>query len=126
MTREEIAELAEGYDELLLADGFEDAFVGIAERCGSKAVAVYDYELAVRALTDRDGMSEEEAREYLDFNVLGAYVGETTPWFITTSRQGPGSHPSRTSICAMRCTSVFTPGSCPARSDAAALCSIAT
>jgi hypothetical protein len=32
---------------------------------------------------ERDGMSETEAEEYLHFNVLGAYVGEQTPWFVT-------------------------------------------
>jgi hypothetical protein len=28
-------------------------------------------------------MSETEAEKYLHFNVLGAYVGEQTPWFVT-------------------------------------------
>ena len=87
MTREELVEsLSEslsGYEDILLADGFEDAFVGIAERCGSQPVAVYDYEKAVQVMVQRDGATEEEAREYLDFNVLGGYVGEQTPWFIT-------------------------------------------
>jgi len=31
---------------------------------------------------NRDGMSYEEAIEYFDFNVTGAYVGEHTPMFI--------------------------------------------
>jgi hypothetical protein len=27
-------------------------------------------------------MSHDEAQEYMDFNVLGAYVGEETPIFL--------------------------------------------
>lgn len=84
MTRDDIAALASDHDfEVLLADGFEDAFIGFAERCSSSPVAVYDYANAVKILVNRDGMSEEEAEEYLQFNVLGAYVGEQTPWFVT-------------------------------------------
>jgi hypothetical protein len=85
MTREEISSLADEHDleDVLLADGFEDAFIGFAERCAAKPVAVYDFAKAVDALVKRDGMSEEEAEEYLHFNVLGAYVGEQTPWFVT-------------------------------------------
>ncbi len=30
-----------------------------------------------------DGMSEEEAEEFFDYNQLGSYVGEQTPCFIT-------------------------------------------
>jgi hypothetical protein len=29
-------------------------------------------------------MTREEAEEYMDFNVLGAYMGEGTPVFILT------------------------------------------
>ena len=83
MTREEIEELVGDDEEVLLADGFEDAFLGLAERCGSEPVAVYDYAKAVRILMDRDGMTEEDAEEWMGFNVLGAYVGPQTPWFLT-------------------------------------------
>jgi len=29
-------------------------------------------------------MTEDEAREYFDFNTIGAWYGETTPCFIRT------------------------------------------
>ena len=88
MTRDDISQLSleHGVEDALLADGFEDAFIGFAERCASKPVAVYDYANAVKILVDRDGMDETEAEEYLQFNILGAYVGEQTPWFITVRR----------------------------------------
>ena len=86
MTRDEIDALAEqsGFEGVLLADGFDEAFIGFAERCASQPVAVYDFRNAVKILVERDGMDESEAEEYLHFNVLGAYVGEQTPWFITS------------------------------------------
>ena len=67
-------------NECLLANGFEDALIGITE--GMNAVAVYDYESCVHILISRWIMSYEEAVEYMDFNVTGAYVGEKTPVFV--------------------------------------------
>ena len=66
-------------NECLLADGFEDALIGITE--GMNPVAVYDYESCVHILTERD-MSYGAAVAYMDFNVTGAYVGEKTPVFV--------------------------------------------
>jgi len=33
-------------------------------------------------LMTRDGMSYEEAREFYEFNIVGAYVGPGTPVFV--------------------------------------------
>lgn len=68
--------------DILLADGFESALVGVGQRCGQPDLAVYSIPLALGILVDRDGMSLDEAREYLDFNVLGAWVGDRTPIWI--------------------------------------------
>tara|TARA_R110001592_G_scaffold82565_2_gene244456 strand:+ start:111 stop:368 length:258 start_codon:yes stop_codon:yes gene_type:complete len=66
--------------EILLADGFDDAFIGIGQQF-SKFMAVYDKLKCIEILSDQ-GMSEEEAEEYMDYNVTGAYMGENTPVFI--------------------------------------------
>ena len=72
-----------GEDEyILLADGFDDAFVGIGRQFG-KPMAVYDRFECIEHLI-KDGMTEEEAEEYFQFNVEGAYVGENTPIFLET------------------------------------------
>lgn len=83
MTRDELRELvAEENPEAFLADGFEEAFVGFARRCGQPTLVVYDIDKCVEVLMRRDGMSYEEAHEYLEFNSIGAWVGENTPvWF---------------------------------------------
>lgn len=75
------ADLADENPEALLADGFEDAFVGYTVNHHHPVVAVYDYEHCVEILT-QDGMSEEDAMEYLSFNTLGAYVGPHGPLFV--------------------------------------------
>jgi|TARA_R110001632_G_scaffold43679_2_gene110854 hypothetical protein len=66
---------------LLTADGFEDAFVGVGRQF-TKPVAVYDREKCIEVLVARDGMSMDEAEEYFEYNVQGAYVGEDTPIFM--------------------------------------------
>jgi hypothetical protein len=73
--------LDDNYPEqpLLMADGFEEAFVGVATQFNNP-IAVFDRQKCIEILM-RD-MSEEEAYEYFSFNVEGAYVGESTPAFI--------------------------------------------
>jgi len=76
--------VADNAEEILLADGFEEAFMGLASRFGfDQPVAAYDYEKCIDILVTRDGMDREEAEEYFGFNVIGAWVGELTPIFIT-------------------------------------------
>tara|TARA_Y100001937_G_scaffold13157_1_gene17218 strand:+ start:15215 stop:15436 length:222 start_codon:yes stop_codon:yes gene_type:complete len=64
------------------ADGFDQAIIGYARIAGRENVIAYDYWKCIDILRKRDGMSEEEAIEYMEFNVIGAYVGELTPAFI--------------------------------------------
>ena len=68
---------------ILKADGFDNAVIGTSV-LGSRGetVIVYDYSKCVEILMFRDGMTDEEAIEYMDFNVVGAYMGEGTPIFM--------------------------------------------
>ena len=68
-------------DNILLADGFDAALIGTGERCGQPTLAVYDREKCIEVLQGQ-GMSYDEAQEYFDFNVVGAWVGEQTPIFV--------------------------------------------
>jgi hypothetical protein len=74
--------LAEIDPDMMLADGFERAIVGVASRCAMKHVVVYDRAKCIDILVERDGLSYEEAVEHFDFNVAGSYVGERTPLFL--------------------------------------------
>ena len=81
--RQEIDEWVDdnfGDATVLMADGFEEAFLGVGI-CFNKYVSIFDYEKCLRKLR-KDGLSIEEAREYMEFNVTGAYVGERTPAFL--------------------------------------------
>jgi hypothetical protein len=72
--------------ELLQADGFDEAIVGYAEVWTDKGrgiVMAYDRDKCIDVLMERDGMDRDEAVEYFEFNVAGAYVGEMTPCFVT-------------------------------------------
>ena len=71
-----------GDDEVLaFADGHDDAIVGVADREGV-TVVVYDARLILDALRTRDGMDRDEAQEFFEFNIAGAWIGEQTPIFL--------------------------------------------
>jgi len=78
-----LQELLNSYDtDMMTFDGFDEAIIGVSERYGSPPVIAYDIEKCIQVLMDRDGMSYEDAKEYIDFNVMGAWIGEGTPTFI--------------------------------------------
>lgn len=70
-----------GDEDLMFLDGHDDAIIGVAERDGGFLV-VYDQAKILRKLCRRDGMEWEEAEEFFDFNVAGAWMGEQTPIFL--------------------------------------------
>jgi hypothetical protein len=85
MNQELLEALGEINPEALLADGLEDAFIGYTVNHHIPHVAVYDIDKCIEVLVTRDGMTHEDADEYLSFNTLGAYVGENGPIFIRTA-----------------------------------------
>ena len=83
MTHEEVrAWVAEQNEEALFADGYEEAIIGVAERCGQPTLVVYDGDKCIQILQERDGMSEDDAAEFFSFNTLGSWAGENTPLFL--------------------------------------------
>jgi hypothetical protein len=67
--------------EMLMADGFDDALIGYAHSPGRGYTAVYDAERCIQILVAQ-GMSEDEAGEFFEFNTEGAWVGNGTPVFL--------------------------------------------
>ena len=63
-------------EEFLLADGFDEAIIGVDK----DLIICYDQEKCIEILSK--DMSYEEASEYFWFNTVGAYVGDKTPKFI--------------------------------------------
>ncbi|MBC8395075.1 MAG: hypothetical protein H8E05_00095 [Bacteroidetes bacterium] len=83
----------EQMNDILLADGFEEAFMGVVEGFGVAPKACYDSKKCLDILVERDGMDLGEALEYMNFNVVGAYVGEYTPVFIFPFDEEWDKHP---------------------------------
>ena len=68
------------------AEGLDEALIGTAFRIDLGEILVYDYDKCVDIFMDINGWTEDEAIEWVDFNVVGAYVGEGTPIFVKLSR----------------------------------------
>ena len=83
MTKEELLEecgdlIGDGV-ELVTVDGYDDAILGI----DSKSYRViYDADEMVEILMEAENMEEEEALEYLDYNVFNAWIGDQTPIYM--------------------------------------------
>lgn len=59
-------------------DGLDDAIVGIGQTNYSDQLVVYSYEKIIEVLV-RQGMEQEEAIDYADFNIIGMHIGEGQP-----------------------------------------------
>jgi len=74
-------------DKILLADGFDDAFIGVGDNAEGNPVAIYSIEKCLDILAEQFKDQEDpqgEAIDYFEFNVRCSYVGEFTPMFINT------------------------------------------
>ncbi len=75
-------------DALLVADGLDSAIIGVtAYQPGRPQAVVYDYERCVAHFIAQ-GMTDEDAREWMEFNVVGAWHGEQTPIYLITPAPG--------------------------------------
>lgn len=78
-TRDEVEEwLTDENPEALFMDGFDDAIVGVVKRHTKDTLVCYSYDKMVQKLI-QDGMTEEEAVEYISFNIECAYHGDHQP-----------------------------------------------
>lgn len=83
MTPEQLIEyIDQSEEQFLKPDGFEDCLVGLVQGFGGEETLAYDQDKIIEKL-QADGMSFEEAIEYFEFNIIGAYVGAKTPVYIT-------------------------------------------
>ena len=77
-------------EEALLADGFEDAFLGMCEVFGRPPLATYDRDKCIEIIiesSESSGLTDEEAydeaEEFFEFNVAGSWGGDNTPVYMT-------------------------------------------
>ena len=67
-------------NDLLKMDGFDEAIIGEVLRFSDRFL-IYDHKKVLEILMQQ-GMTEDEASEYWEFNQVGAWVGRTTPGFL--------------------------------------------
>ena len=82
LNREQINEYLENIgDSALLIDGADDALIGFTNHGNSPLLAVYEYDKLVDVFMN-DGMTYEDAVEWVDFNIVGAWLGDQTPIIV--------------------------------------------
>ena len=79
LSREDCAEWDE---DMLFADGFDEALIGVTSTPNVRAV--YSIEQMIRLLMEKDNMTHLEAIEHLEYNTFSAYYGDKTPIYIKT------------------------------------------
>ena len=89
---DQINEFAEELDEDLLFLGieprdFEEAIIGIVHRFGANPIVSYDYDKVIKIFENqfKESGSEDpyqDAIEWVDFNLIGAWDGDDTPCFV--------------------------------------------
>lgn len=70
---------------MIKLDGYDEAVIGPAMVWvgrGRVEVVVYDAEKIREILMERDGMDMEGAREFIEFNIEGAYMGKDGPVLV--------------------------------------------
>ena len=84
MNRKDIEDLySDDEPEIMFADGYDKAIAGVVWD-GERTRVVYKTEGILKILMERDEMSYDEAAEFFDFNVAGAYMGVYTPLYMET------------------------------------------
>jgi len=93
MTREEVLELI---DEAIFYDGLDEAIIGVCDRI-NLSVTAYDREKCIEILANDFEINDEDleegetienakyqmAIEHFEYNIIGGWIGENTPVFIT-------------------------------------------
>lgn len=65
-------------EEALKADGFDDCVIGV----DMTGCIVYDADRMIRKIMKEIKSDYDTAREYFEYNIAGAYVGDFTPIYI--------------------------------------------
>jgi hypothetical protein len=77
----DIHEFAEG---AVILDGLNEAIIGIVEEFGNGPRILYSKPKILNILCERDLMTQSEAEEFYDYNILGLYAGEQNAVFLIT------------------------------------------
>ena len=72
------------FEGITLVDGHDNAILGIGESCGGVPRLVYSRYKVIENLQDTGIEDYDDAQEFFESNIAGAYVGESTPIFLAS------------------------------------------
>jgi hypothetical protein len=78
-------------EDALKFDGLDDAIIGVTNRTDRPGIVdllVYDYEKIVQIISDDQELSRADAIDFVEFNIVGAWMGPGTPVVIHTNSAG--------------------------------------
>jgi hypothetical protein len=80
-------QIAQDYPDLLVLepDYFDSAIIGLAQRIGMDVIC-YDKEKVLELLCVKEEMTYEDAIEHFEYNIIGSWVGDTTPVFLSYTK----------------------------------------
>ena len=66
---------------MLKLEGYDQAAIGVVERCGEDPLICYDYEKLIKIImeTSEPKSSYRDAQDFVDFNIAGSAAGPGTP-----------------------------------------------
>jgi len=83
-------ELPDYVGEILCMPEYGDAVVGMMTRFGQhNRVLIYDRRKVLEILVRDSGMTEEDAEDFFEFNIIGTWLGDATPAFVDLVKDWP-------------------------------------
>ena len=86
MTRQDIFDTYPGGSQDLVflePEYFDKAIIGVAQRMDNIFAVCYSEPTIIRLLQEHEGMNQDEAVEWFNFNTFGAFLGlENSPIFV--------------------------------------------
>ena len=69
-------------ENAVLLTGLEEAIIGIVEEFGNGPRILYSKSKIIDILCKRDLMTESEAEEFYDYNIIGLHAGDQNAVFL--------------------------------------------
>jgi hypothetical protein len=68
--------------DAVVAEGFEDAYIGYLRRSNRPTIAAYDYEKCVDILMETEDWDRDKAVDFMENGVVATWLGNSTPAFL--------------------------------------------
>jgi hypothetical protein len=68
--------------QLIKVEGHDNAYLGVGVSFGELDRLVYDTDIIIDNLK-KQGMTQEEAQEYFNYNIVDAYLGQKMPVYVS-------------------------------------------